>query len=166
MTSIYAITVALTLVGASSAIPQTNASARSAVGTWRLDVTQSKLASGPVPKSFTLTILKDTPQMNSWRVDVLDDSGAAFSYSWSGPADGTMQSLKSADGTEIGKQSLKRIGNVLLYHGKDPTDGRSFDGRSTMSADGDTIINVVTARTKDGKISQDTFVMHRFPASR
>ena len=166
MTTICAMTVALTLVAASSAIPQTNASKRSAVGTWRLDLKQSQLVSAPAPKSLTLTILKDTPQLNSWRIEVVDAQGTPFSYSWSGPADGTMQSLKAADGSEIGKQSLKRDGDVLLYHGEDPIEGRSFDGRATMSADGDTIINVVTARTKDGKVSKDTFVMHRVRVSR
>jgi len=83
------------------------------------------------------------------------------SYSWSGPVDGTLQPLKGADGQVIGKESLKRDGDALLRHGEDPSDGSSFDSRATMSADGNTITDVTTMKSKDGKTSKTTSVYRR-----
>ena len=113
------------------------------------------------PKSVTLDILKDTPDASAWRVDVVDDKGQSHSYSWNGPTDGSMQDLKTADGQVIGKESVKRDGDTLVRHGEDPKDGSSFDARSTLSADGNTITDVVTTKSKDGKTSKTTGVFHR-----
>src|SRR3954469_6834585 len=107
MNIVWATAITLALVGASSGIPQTNASKASPVGTWKLDLTQSTFGSEPAPKSLTLTILKDTPQLFSWRVDVVDAKGVAFSYSWSGPTDGSMQPVTGPKGEAMGKQGLK-----------------------------------------------------------
>ena len=149
------------LLNASLALAQTNASKASAVGTWKMDVKQSTFGSEPPPKSVTLNIIKDTPDASSWRVDVVDTAGKSVLYSWSGPVDGTLQPLKGADGQVIGKESLKRDGDALLRHGEDPSDGSSFDSRATMSADGNTITDVTTMKSKDGKTSKATAVYRR-----
>ena len=153
--------VAVVLLSASLALAQTNASKASAVGTWQMDLKQSTFGSEPPPKSITLNITKDTPDASAWRVDVVDTAGKSVSYSWSGPVDGTLQPLKGADGQVIGRESLKRDGDALLRHGEDPSDGSSFDSRATMSADGNTITDVTTMRSKDGKTSKATAVYRR-----
>ena len=150
--------VLLGLLSASLATAQTNASS---VGTWKLDVKQSTFESEPAPKSVTLTITKDTPEALAWRVDLVDSAGKPFTFSWSGPLDGTLQPLKSADGKVIGTESVKRDGDALLRHGQDPSDGSSFDSRATTSADGNTITDVTTMTSKDGKTSKSTSVYHR-----
>ena len=149
------------LLNASLALAQTNASKASAVGTWKIDLKQSTFGSEPPPKSVTLTIIKDTPEASAWRIDIVDAAGKSVSYSWSGPVDGTPQPLKGADGQEIGKESLKRDGDALLRHAEDPSDGSSFDSRATMSADGNTITDVTTMKSKDGKTSKTTSVYRR-----
>ena len=126
-----------------------------------MDLTQSTFGSEPPPKSLTLSIIKDTPEASAWRVDIVDTAGKSVSYSWSGPVDGTLQPLKSADGQVVGKESLKRDGDALLRHGEDPSDGSSFDSRATMSADGNTITDVTTMKSKDGKTSKATAVYRR-----
>ena len=153
--------VAVVLLSASLALAQTNASKASAVGTWKMDLKQSTFGSEPPPKSVTLNIIKDTPDASAWRVDVVDTAGKSVSYSWSGPVDGTLQPLKGADGQVIGRESLKRDGDALLRHGEDPSDGSSFDSRATMSADGNTITDVTTMKSKDGKTSKATAVYRR-----
>ena len=153
--------VLVMLLNASLALAQTNASKASAVGTWKMDVKQSTFGSEPPPKSVTLNIIKDTPDASSWRVDVVDTAGKSVSYSWSGPVDGTLQPLKGADGQVIGNESLRRDGDALLRHGEDPSDGSSFDSRATMSADGNTITDVTTMKSKDGKTSKATAVYRR-----
>jgi hypothetical protein len=160
-----AFVVALVTFVTVNAFAQTNASKASAVGTWKLDLQHSDVGSDPPPKSVTLTILKDTPQMDSWRVDVVDDKGKALSYSWSGPQDGTMHPV-TADGKEAGNESLKRdSAGALLRHGEEP-DGSSFDGHATLSADGNTIIDVVTSKSKDGKVEKTTWVYRRVSAAK
>ena len=154
-------TIMVVVLNASLAMAQTNASKASAVGTWKMDLKQSTFGSEAPPKSVTLNILKDTPDASAWRVDVVDDKGQSHSYSWSGPTDGTMQDLKAPDGQVVGKESLKRDGDTLLRHGENPNDGSSFDARSSLSADGNTITDVVTVKSKDGKTSKTTGVFHR-----
>jgi hypothetical protein len=153
--------VAAVLLSASLALAQTNASKASAVGTWKMDLKQSTFGSEPPPKSVTLNIIKDTPDASEWRVEVVDNAGKPVSYSWSGPVDGTLQPLKGADGQVIGRESLKRDGDALLRHGEDPSDGSSFDSRATMSADGNTITDVTTMKSKDGKTAKATAVYRR-----
>ena len=148
-----------------TAFAQTNAAHASAVGTWKLDVAKSSFGSEPAPKAVTLTILKDTAELCSWRVDVVDEKGQSMSYSWSGPQDGSMQPVKDAKDQIVGQESLKRDKDgVLLRHGADTNGGSSFDGHATLSADGNTITDVVTSKTKDGKsstVTMSTSELHR-----
>ena len=161
MRKVHTPVVVVMLLNASLALAQTNASKTSAVGTWTMDLKQSTFGSEPPPRSVTLNIVKDTPEASAWRVDVVDAAGKSVSYSWSGPVDGTLQPLKGADGQVIGKESLKRDGDALLRRGEDPSDGSSFDSRATMSADGNTITDVTTMKSRDGKTSKATAVYRR-----
>ena len=152
---------ALTFVSV-TAFAQTNAAKASNVGTWKLDVAKSSFGSEPAPKSVTLTILKDTPELGSWGIDLVDDKGQSMSLSWSGPQDGSMQPVKGPKGEVIAQESLKRDKDgALLRHGVDARDGSTFDARSTLSADGNTITDVMTQKTKDGKTSKATAIYHR-----
>jgi hypothetical protein len=122
----------------------------SQVGTWNLDIGQSTFGSEPVPKSITVWILKDTPQLLSWRVREVHGDGKAFAYSWSGPEDGAMHPVMH-NGKGIGKQSATREDDGALdRHGEDP-DGTVFDARDKLSDDGNTILEEVTEKSKDGK---------------
>jgi hypothetical protein len=152
--------VLLTL-GVSSVFGQTNTAGKSTVGTWRLDVAKSDFGSQPAPKSVTLTILKDAPEMSSWQVTGVDAKGESFFFSWTGPMDGSMQPLKGPKGEELGKESLRLdTDGALLRHGVG-TDGSSFDARGTVSEDGNTITETGTEKSKDGKISKGTSVYRR-----
>jgi hypothetical protein len=109
-------------------------------------------------------ILKDTPQMLSWRVRGVDDKGKPFAYSWSGPEDASMHAVKQQGGGDAGMQSAKRDSDgSLLRHGADK-DGSSFDAHDTLSDDGNTVNEVVTAKSKDGKETKTTSVYHRVGA--
>ena len=121
---------------------------------------------GPGTEVDTLTILKDTPQLLSWRVEGVDDQGKPFSYSWSGPKDGTMHPIKGQDGGQIGEESAKEDHDALIRRGGDATEGSSFEGHATMSADGNTLTDVIATKAKDGKTTTGTTVMHRAPPGR
>jgi hypothetical protein len=130
------------------------------VGTWNVDIAQSTFGSEPVPKSITVEILKDTPQLLAWSVRGVDGDGKAFAYSWNGPVDGTMHPVMQ-DGKEIGKQSAKRENDgTLVRHGEDP-DGNSFNARDKLSDDGNTIMEETSHKSKDGQQTQTKTVYHR-----
>ncbi len=161
-----ALVVAFLTLGALNTSAQTNATQASTVGTWKADVAKSSPGSDPAPRSITLTILKDTLELTSWRVDEVDAKGESMSYSWSGPLDGSPQPVKDAKGQVLLQESLRRDKEgALLRHGVDST-GSTFDGRATLSADGNTITDVVTSKTKDGKTSKETTVYRRVTAGK
>lgn len=155
--------VLLLVLAAPSAFAQA-AAAHSSVGTWKADLKESKFGDEGAPKSLTLTITKDTPQLLSWSVDQVDAKGTAMSYSWSGPKDGTMQPLKGSDGKEVGKESFKDENGVVIRRGAADKDQPGFESHVTMSADGNTMTDVITAKSKDGKPMNQTIIWRRAPA--
>jgi hypothetical protein len=162
-----ALQVAVLTVWSFNAPVQMNATQASSVGTWQLDVTKSSFGSNPPPKAVTLTILTYTPALTSWRVDVVGPKGESMSYSWSGPLDGSMQPVKDSKGQVLGQEGLiQDKDGALLRRGVDSTDGSSFDARATLSADGNTINDVVSGKTKDGKTSKMTMVYQRATAGK
>ena len=133
-------------------------SEHSQVGTWKMDMSQSNFGSDPAPKAGTLKVLKDTPTMLSWRVQIVDDKGNGVWFSWSGPKDGSMHPVMQ-NGKEVSKQSAKIEGDGSLHrHGEDP-DGSSFDAYSKESDNA--ITDEITSRTKDGKESKAKTVYRR-----
>lgn len=135
-------------------------SKHSAVGTWKVDIAHSEFGAGEKPKSITVVILKDSPQMLSWRVRGVDEKGKAFAYSWSGPEDGSMHPVMQ-NGKEISKQSAKREDDgALLRHGQE-ADGSTFDARSKLSDDGNTINEETSGKDKDGKEWKNKAVYQR-----
>ena len=155
-----ALVVSFLTLASFNAAAQTNAAKTSTVGTWKADIAKSDWQSGPAPKALTLTILKDTPEVTSWRVDVVDPKGESMSYSWSGPLNGSPRPVKDSKGTVLFQETLKLDKDgALLRHGGD--NAESFDSRATLSADGNTITDVTTIKTKDGKTFKETTVYRR-----
>jgi hypothetical protein len=136
------------------------AQSKTAVGTWKMDTAQSDFGSELAPKSVTVTVLKDTPEMLSWRVYMIDDKGKSMSYSWKGPKDGSMHPVMQ-NGKEIGKQSAQEEGEGGIHrHGED-ADGSTFDAHEKILEDGKTMNEQITSKSKDGKESNSKSVYHR-----
>jgi hypothetical protein len=147
-------------VGLLLAISARGQEKHSAVGTWKVDIAKSDFGSDPKPKSITVVILKDTPEMLSWRVRGMDKQGRVFAYSWKGPEDGSMHPVMQ-NGKELGKQSAKREDDgSMLRHGEF-SDGTSFDARSKISDDGNTMTEEASEKYKDGKETKGRTVYHR-----
>jgi hypothetical protein len=125
--------------------------AYSQVGTWKVDTRKSQLGTGPLPKSITMNILKDSPEMASWRVDLVDDKGEKVSYSWSGPEDGSMHPVKDQAGNTLRQESMKKAKDgAILRHGEFGNGG-SYDGFAKTSADGNALTDTITFKGQDGK---------------
>jgi len=130
----------------------------SLTGTWKLDVKQSDFGSDPAPKSLTVTV-KDTQKMFSVHGRGIDDKGKTFSYSWSGPEDGSMHPGMS-NGKVSGKMSARKEGDTLVRHSED-LDASSYDYRATVSSDGNTATEEMTGKDKGGKEVKQKTVWHR-----
>lgn len=164
MSALVAATLALSSF---TLFAQTNKSNTSIVGVWKVDVAKSTFNSQPAPQAITMTILKDTPDSSSWRIEVLVDKNQSISYSWSGPKDGSLQPLKDAKGQILAQESLKQDKDgALLRHGIDSNSGSSFDARAVLSEDGNTITDVVTMKAKDGKTATNTTIFRRVPGAK
>jgi hypothetical protein len=160
--TLCALAVAFLTLGPFTEPAQTNAAGTSTVGTWKADLPKPSPGADPAPKAITLTILKESAELMSWRVDIVDAKGDSTSYAWSGPLDGSLQPVKGPKGEVLLQESLTRDKQgALLRHGVDSTDGSSFDGRATLSADGNTITDVITSKSKDGKTATETMVFRR-----
>jgi hypothetical protein len=156
----------LVIVCWSLALPSAFAGQKTSfTGTWKVDVAESDFGSEPAPKSITVTILKDSPRMLSWRVSGVDDKGQNFSYSWSGAEDGSMHPVveKGKAGTDT--QSAKREQDGTLVRHDENSDGSSFDARSTISPDGNTITEAAIEKSKDGKQTNKKYVYRRVSGS-
>ena len=139
---------------------------RSYVGTWKLDTSQSDFGTDPPPQSVTLTLEKDSPKLGSFHVSLIGHNGKAMSYSWSGPMDGTMHPVTDANGKTLANESLKKQSDgTVLRHAEDPSDGSSFDAVSRIAADGNTMFDEITERTKDGKQTKQKYVFRRAGAA-
>ena len=154
---VMAFVACIVLIAASAPAQQKH----SPVVTWKMDIAKSDFGSDPKPKSVTITVFNDSPQLLSWRVRVVDDKSKSSSFSWKGPEDGSMHPVMQ-NGKEVEKQSAKRDDQgALLRHGEDP-DGTSFDARSMISPDDpNTMTEQITLKSKDGKESKQNGVYHR-----
>jgi len=137
----------------------------SLVGTWKLDTAQSNFGSEPAFKSATLIVLKETPQIFSWRVRDVDEKGKPHSVSWSGPEDGSMHPVMAGGKPSGSQQSAKREQDGTRFrHGED-ADGSVFDSHDSLSPDGNTLTSEITSKSKDGKENTIKLVSHRVSGS-
>ena len=125
-------------------------------GTWKLDSAMDNSGSEQPLMTMTATISKVAPNSLSIRLDGVDPTGKRFSNSWVGPEDGTMHPFHN----ESGRQSVRREGNVLIRHGE-TSDGSTFDARESLSADGNTVTEEMSIKSKDGKEEKGKSVWHR-----
>lgn len=132
----------------------------SLVGTWKMDIAQSDFGSDPAPKSLTLIVLKDTPQIFSWRVRGVDEKDKPFAYSWSGPEDGSKHPMIEG-GKPTGQQSAKREPDGTHIRQGEDAEGSVFDARDSLSSDGNTLTDEINTKSKDGKKNTMKGVFHR-----
>lgn len=150
--------LAFTALLLTAALPSAFAQSSSVVGTWKFDAAQSDTGSMPKPKSMTLHITKDTPQMLAWHVTEIVPDGKVVHESWSGPQDGSMQTLKSTEGN--GQASFQNDNGNRTIHWKMP-NGATADSTITRSDDGNTMTEHRTGTSKDGQPITETVVWHR-----
>lgn len=146
--------LAFTALLLTAALPFAFAQSNSAVGTWKYDAAQSDTGSRPKPKSMTLHITKDTPQMLAWYLNGIGPDGKPIHESWRGPQDGSMHTLRRSEGN--GQASFQNNNGTFTIHEKtaDGTDD------STVTNDGSTMTEHVTG-TEKGQPFTETIVWQK-----
>src|SRR4051812_22120070 len=79
----------------------------SAVGTWKLNVQKSQFGKMPAPKSATLKIFVDTPQMLKWSYTMVGADGKAVTESYAGAPDGKQHPVTGSPQTKSGAFTRK-----------------------------------------------------------
>ena len=139
------------------------AQSTSSVGSWKFDAAQSDMGTQPKPKSIHLVITKDSPAMLTWHLTEAEADGKVIRESWSGPEDGTMQTLKNSAGN--GQASFSRNGDDIVIEEK-TSDGATMESRVTTSDGGNTMTEHITGTDKDGKPITNTIVWHKVTAKK
>ena len=150
--------LAVTAVLLTAALPSAFAQNPSSVGTWKYDASQSDFGSGTKPKSMTLVVTKDTPQMLAWRLTEVDPDGKVIHESWSGPQDGSMHPLKRTGGN--GQAGFQAGGDQFTITEKMP-DGSNLQSQVAKSDNGNTMTEHVTGTGPGGAAMNATIVWHK-----
>lgn len=150
--------LAFTTLLLTAALPAAFAQNSSTVGTWKYDAAQSDSGSQPKPKSMTLVITKDTPQMLAWRVTEIDADGKTMHESWSGAPDGSMHPLKTTGGN--GQASFQNNNGEYTVHWKMP-NGMTAESHIVTSDGGNTMTEHLTGTGENGQPTTQTIVWRR-----
>lgn len=127
-------------------------------GTWKYDAAHSDFGSGPKPKSMTLVITKDTPQMLAWHLTEVRSDGKIERESWSGPRDGSMQTLKRTGGDGQASFTADEGGQFTIN--EKTSDGTS-QSQVTVSDNGNTMTQHMTGGGQGGAPDTVTIVWHK-----
>lgn len=153
MKKLFALTALLLTAALPSAFAQ-----KSNVGTWKMDMAQSDFGPRPKPKSATLIITKDTPQMLAWRESEVGPDGKPSHESWSGAPDGSMRTVKRTDGN--GEMAFKNANGQYTIQEK-MADGGTAEATVDVSNDGKTMTEHINGKDKSGQPYTATIVWNK-----
>jgi len=110
---------------------------KSAVGNWKLDLSQSSYGKAPAPKFEKLNIFTDTATATKWTITGVTGDGKTFTVSYDGPIDGQFHPVVSNDGTTV---AYKRGANGHLSWTVKDKDGNVIEtATGHLSPDGNTL---------------------------
>lgn len=127
--------------------------ARSALGTWKLNLEKSDFGSVLAPKSMTIVVTEDTKNKVAWKANGVGPDGKRITESYSGPADGTSHSLK---GSPTGEESVAYTRNpdgTVMAVSKDKSGQEVAHATISWSDDGKTMTLKNTRKTPGGDLS-------------
>ncbi len=121
---------------------------KSAVGNWRLDLSQSSYGKAPAPKFEKLNIITDAPTATKWMITGATADGKTFTVSYDGPIDGRFHPLISNDGATVAYQRVARGPLSWTVKDKDGNVIETAVGR--LSPDGETLTLTGTRTSQRG----------------
>ncbi len=121
---------------------------RSAVGTWRLDLSKSSYGKAPAPKFEQMTIATDAPTALKWTISGATADGKAFTVGYDGPIDGQFHPVMSNDGTTVAYQ--REPDGHLSWTVKDKDGNVIETATGHLSPDGNTLTLTGTRSSQRG----------------
>ena len=130
------------------------ASSRSAVGSWKLNLTKSSFGKMTPPKLELLTVTVDEPDKLQWKLTGASADGKTYFSSYNGAVDGKEHAMVSSEQGATIAYSRTAPGGVSWVT-KDKSGKVIETGTSQLSPDGSTLTLKGTVETSNGK---DNFV--------
>ena len=125
------------------------ATAKSAVGTWKLNVAKSSYENIPAPKGEKLMVMTDKPDAIKWLLTGASADGKTYISSYEGPVDNKARPYgNSAVGNTI---AYMRSPSGLEWTVKDKNGAVIETGVGHVSEDGNTLTIKGTVATANGK---------------
>jgi hypothetical protein len=113
-------------------------SAKSSVGTWKLDISKSSYQNMAAPKFEQLVVTVDTPQSLKWSLKGVEADGKSYFSSYDGPTDGKDHRLISNEAASA--IAYTRTANSLNWVIKDKSGAVIETAGGQLSPDGNTLI--------------------------
>lgn len=129
--------VCLLTMTAVTAVARVEGSAKSSVGTWKLDVAKSSYGTLPAPKFEQLVVTTDTPDSLKWNLKGIGAEGKSYISSYDGPIDGKAHHMMSSEGS--GTITYTRTASGLSWVMKDKNGAVIETGSGQLSPDGKTL---------------------------
>jgi len=123
--------------------------------TWTLNLQQSDFGGGPAMKSDVITVQTDTDKWLKFTDVTVDGDGKTWNTAWSGPADGTSHPLKGMPGATFSQNAATDVDVMTL------PDGTEITCSYSLSPDKKKMTNKCAAKSKDGKVVNQTTVYER-----
>ncbi|HUI82894.1 MAG TPA: hypothetical protein VL240_01655 [Candidatus Binatia bacterium] len=122
---------------------------KSAVGTWRLEVSRSSFGNLPAPKFEQLVVSTDKPDMLKWNLKRITADGKSYIASYDGPIDGNDHPMMSSEaGSTVAY--TRTAGGSVQWTVKDRTGAVIETGSGQLSPDGNTLTLRGTAQGPNG----------------
>jgi hypothetical protein len=112
-------------------------SAKSSVGTWKLNVSKSSFGNMPAPKFEQLVVTSDTPESLKWNLKGVGADGKSYISSYDGPTDGKAHHMMSSEGSST--VAYTRTASGMSWVVKDKNGSVIETGSGQLSADGNTL---------------------------
>lgn len=146
-------TVRILMIGlcllALAAVNASAATSRSAVGTWKLDVSKSSYGNMPAPKFEKLVVTTDKPDAVKWLLTGASADGKTYVSMYDGPVDSKDRPYGNS---QIGNSiTYTRSSSGLDWVVKNKSGAVIETGSSQLSADGNALTLKGTAQGVSGK---------------
>jgi hypothetical protein len=133
-----------------NAFARTEPAGKSAVGTWKLDLSKSSFGNMPAPKFEQMAISKDEPSAIKWSLTSAMQDGKTRMESYDGPVDGKEHGMTSPDGPSTVAYTRTANG-VLQWTIKDGKGNTVETGAGQLSPDGRMLTLKGTMNGPNGK---------------
>lgn len=127
----------LVALAAVNAAARVEGSAKSSVGTWKLDISKSSFQNMPAPKFEQLVIMADTPELLKWSLKGVLADGKSYFSSYDGPTDGKEHPMMSNEAAST--IAYQRTANAVNWVIKDKSGAVMETAAGQLSPDGNTL---------------------------